>query len=102
MNDIIKLNKRKILFFFSATSLPGLKGAWSNQGCQLSKEQNYDDYVTCECNHLTNFALLLDVSQTALNAKALSIVTTIGCGVSLFGLVLTVAVYLCFGYEHYH
>ena len=87
-------------FFFSATSIPGLRGAWSNQGCKRSKEQNYQDYVTCECSHLTNFALLLDVSQTAINTKALSIVTKIGCGLSLLGLLLTITVYLCFGYEH--
>ena len=96
-----KIEHEKNVAFFLATSLRGLKGAWSNQGCQLSKEQNYENYVTCECNHLTNFALLLDVSQTAINTKALSIVTTIGCGVSLFGLALTVTVHLCFRYERY-
>lgn len=96
------IEHEKNVVFFSATAVPGLKGAWSNQGCQRSKEQNYEDYVTCECNHLTNFALLLDVSQTSVNTEAISVVTTIGCGMSLFGLALTVTVYLCLGYEHYY
>ena len=97
-----KIKHEKNVVFFSATSVSGLKGAWSNQGCQRFKEQNYEDYVTCECNRLTNFALLLDVSQASINSEAISIVTTIGCGVSLIGLWLTVIVYLCIGYEHYH
>ena len=62
----------------------------------MSNIQRYDDFITCECDHLTNFALLLDVSQTGINTKALSIVTLVGCGVSLLGLGLTVAVYLHF------
>lgn len=33
---------------------------WSEEGCELVKAENSS--VTCECNHLTNFAILM-VSQ---------------------------------------
>ena len=75
-----------------------MAGAWSSEGCRRAKVQRYEGYVICECNHLTNFALLLDVSQkdSFVNTKELSIVTLIGCGMSLAGLGITVAVYWYF------
>ena len=76
-------------------SIPGVIGSWSNEGCNVSKTQAYKGFVTCECDHLTNFALLLDVSQKREQSKALSIITWIGCGISLLGLTLTIITYLC-------
>ena len=35
-------------------------GGWSKDGCELASHRN--DTVTCECNHLTNFAVLMDPS----------------------------------------
>ena len=87
---------REALAFNLATSIPGVFGAWSNKGCNVSKIQKYDGYLTCECDHLTNFALLLDVSQARAKPLALSIVTWIGCGISMLGLVLTIITYSCF------
>ena len=95
---IIKKRIRKTISFNLATSIDGVFGAWSGKGCIKSKVQKYDGYLTCECKHLTNFALLLDVSQKKANPLALSIVTWIGCGVSMLGLVLTIISYLCFKY----
>ena len=34
-------------------------GDWSSNGCRLVRDNATEDSVTCECNHLTNFALLL-------------------------------------------
>ena len=62
-------------------------GAWSSKGCKLIKVAN--NIAECECNHLTNFALLIDTSQSEKNPLALQIVTWIGCGISLAGLFLT-------------
>ena len=93
---------REALAFNLATSIPGVFGAWSNKGCNVSKIQKYDGYLTCECDHLTNFALLLDISQTRSNKFSsdnklgISIVTWIGCGVSMLGLVLTIITFSCF------
>ena len=73
----------------------------------MSETQKYDGYLTCECDHLTNFALLMDISQTRKNVHlasgdpsgttiALSVVTRVGCGISIFGLALTIINYLYF------
>ena len=35
-------------------------GGWSTKGCRRSRY--VDETVTCECDHLTNFAVLLDTS----------------------------------------
>lgn len=81
---------------YLVTSFPGIKGGWSSKGCKKSTVQKYEGYITCECNHLTNFALLLDVSQRGSKARELSIVTWIGCGMSVRGLVMTIITYLFF------
>ena len=35
-------------------------GGWSTEGCWLASSEN--GTVTCECDHLTNFAILMDTS----------------------------------------
>ena len=35
-------------------------GGWSTDGCQLASPANGS--VTCECDHLTNFAVLMDTT----------------------------------------
>ena len=62
-------------------------GGWSSKGCNLIKVTN--NFVECECNHLTNFALLIDTSQSGNNPLVLQIITWIGCLISLAGLFLT-------------
>eukprot|EP00111_Clytia_hemisphaerica_P004274 TCONS_00012210-protein len=68
---------------------------WSDQGCKTVNQTI--DHVICQCNHLTNFAILFDVQQTAQHSpssKGLEIMTKIGCGVSIAGLTLTVFFHL--------
>ena len=62
-------------------------GRWASEGCKLIKVAN--NVAECECNHLTNFALLIDTSQSGKNPVTLQIITWIGCGTSLAGLCLT-------------
>ncbi|XP_052833205.1 adhesion G-protein coupled receptor G6 isoform X2 [Octopus bimaculoides] len=77
---------------------PGGDTQWSTTGCNIS----YDDpgkRVLCSCNHLTNFALLMDVSQKEGNIKntqPLSIISNIGCGISLVCLILTIIIHVFF------
>lgn len=42
-------------------------GDWSQEGCSL-KEVN-STHVTCQCDHLTNFAVLMDVSGVEVSIK---------------------------------
>jgi hypothetical protein len=43
--------------YFRATD--GQYGEWSTQGCELDEEHSSSSKTVCLCNHLTNFALLL-------------------------------------------
>ena len=58
-----------------------------------------DGMHQCRCDHLTNFAILLDVTGKGtpkVAALALSIVTYIGCGVSLLSLVIIFLTFVIF------
>ncbi|XP_067675291.1 adhesion G-protein coupled receptor G6-like isoform X2 [Haliotis asinina] len=73
---------------------------WSTDGCEV-KEDVKDTYTVCACNHLTNFALLMDVYEGGTNISetdrvALSFISYIGCGVSLLCLLLTLLTYIMF------
>ncbi|GAB1600565.1 adhesion G protein-coupled receptor L3-like [Argonauta hians] len=60
---------------------------WSQKGCKMI---NSDVYQTkCRCNHLTNFAILMDVEGIKLSythQNALRIITYVGCSISMIGL----------------
>ena len=44
--------------------------AWSTEGCQTYPGK-LPDTIRCECKHLTNFALLIDVNQSGSNPMSL-------------------------------
>lgn len=72
---------------------------WSSEGCGIVTSS--PDMTQCGCNHLTNFALLMDVYQegtglSSLDREILSYISYIGCGVSLAALLLTLATYALF------
>ncbi|XP_048860576.1 adhesion G protein-coupled receptor F5-like isoform X2 [Brienomyrus brachyistius] len=59
-------------------------GGWDSTGCQLDSET--DDNVTCSCNHLTSFSILM--SPFVPNSPFLDYITYIGVGISVGCLVL--------------
>jgi latrophilin 2 len=67
---------------------------WSIEGC--SKTNIESDLLTtvCECDHLTNFAALMDTSGREKNIKLKSILTHSCCGLSIIGLFLTIVLNL--------
>ncbi|XP_048860584.1 adhesion G protein-coupled receptor F5-like isoform X2 [Brienomyrus brachyistius] len=69
--------------FWNFTLFNG-SGGWDSTGCQLQSETN--DSVTCSCNHLTSFSILM--SPCTPNSSALDIITYIGVGISMGCLVL--------------
>ncbi|XP_066263884.1 uncharacterized protein [Branchiostoma lanceolatum] len=71
----------------------GEGGAWSTEGCNFVGIDN--DRVVCECNHLTNFAVLMDI-YGGLHSFALDLISKIGIALSITGLVLTLITYLVF------
>ncbi|KAM9743587.1 adhesion G protein-coupled receptor D2 isoform 2-T2 [Menidia menidia] len=77
---------------------PEAGGWWNTKGCEV--ESKHFGYTVCHCNHTTNFALLLQVyeaQRSTENEKALQILTFIGCGVSLCGLLFTFILFIAVG-----
>ncbi|GMR36492.1 hypothetical protein PMAYCL1PPCAC_06687, partial [Pristionchus mayeri] len=69
-------------------------GDWSSSGCSLL---SHDEKSTkCQCDHLTHFALLMDVAGmelSPLDYSLLTLLTRVGCGISICCLLLS---FLCF------
>ncbi|XP_068705871.1 adhesion G-protein coupled receptor D1-like isoform X4 [Montipora foliosa] len=78
-------------------------GSWSSEGCYLLDETSLERTV-CSCNHLTSFAVLMqfpiDSSQQPLISKkdklALSVITYVGCILSMTGELLLILIYVVF------
>lgn len=63
--------------------------AWSDEGCTV--EHTNVTHTLCSCDHLTNFAILMDVQATYLppvHETSLQVITYIGCTISIVCLLL--------------
>ncbi|KAF6736338.1 Adhesion G-protein coupled receptor D2 [Oryzias melastigma] len=77
---------------------PETGGWWNTKGCMVVSR--HYGYTVCYCNHTTNFALLLQVyeaQRSPENEKALQVLTFIGCGVSMCGLLFTFILFIAVG-----
>ncbi|XP_035693583.1 adhesion G protein-coupled receptor L3-like [Branchiostoma floridae] len=68
-------------------------GNWSEEGCKVKK--NATTYTICECTHLTNFAILVDVTGQQ-DLFALHVITYIGCIISILCLFICICIFLGF------
>lgn len=62
-----------------------LGGEWSQDGCRVVSSD--EEKTVCQCDHLTNFAVLMDVTGTKLSRiheMSLRAITYVGCIVSIF------------------
>ncbi|XP_033899167.1 adhesion G-protein coupled receptor G5-like [Acipenser ruthenus] len=66
---------------------------WNESGCKTLKS---DTQTACHCDHLTYFAVLLQISNKPVhNLEAQTNITYIGCGISALCCVLTIGLFLC-------
>ncbi|XP_077388094.1 adhesion G protein-coupled receptor G4a [Festucalex cinctus] len=75
----------------------GGRGGWSKLGCETRPLSPYQ--TKCLCEHLTHFAVLLDVSRSPISeadSQILSVISYVGCGVSALFLGITLLTYLAF------
>ena len=63
---------------------------WSTNGCRFVQINSNRRLSICECNHLTNFAALMDVSGRETDTKVKDILTKVCCGLSILCLILTI------------
>ncbi|KAM8848836.1 adhesion G-protein coupled receptor G6 isoform 2-T5 [Synchiropus picturatus] len=72
-------------------------GGWSSRGCVTQSASS--NQTSCLCDHLTHFALLLDVSRTPIgetDSYILTIISYLGCGLSSIFLGITLVTYIGF------
>lgn len=70
---------------------------WSEEGCRVDFTNH--THTVCLCEHLTNFAILMDVTSIYLppgHQMALQIITYIGCIISIICLVLAIITFQLF------
>ncbi|KAJ0049941.1 hypothetical protein NL108_005256, partial [Boleophthalmus pectinirostris] len=75
----------------------GGRGGWNEKGCETQTTSHYQ--TRCLCDHLTHFAVLLDVSRTPISdidSQILTIISYTGCGISAIFLGVTLLTYLAF------
>ncbi|XP_051841157.1 adhesion G-protein coupled receptor G7 [Antechinus flavipes] len=65
------------------------KDNWDTFGCK-KKPINNSQFVGCQCNHTTNFAVLLNFKRKYNYPDSLNKITKFGCGLSIAGLALTI------------
>ena len=63
---------------------------WSSYGCQYEPIGSSRMVSICQCNHLTNFAALMDVSGRQTNTRAKDILTKVCSGLSIVCLTITI------------
>ncbi|XP_045394793.1 adhesion G-protein coupled receptor G4 [Lemur catta] len=72
-------------------------GGWNSSGCEV-KETNVN-YTICQCDHLTHFGVLMDLSRStvdAVNERVLVLITYTGCGISSIFLGIAMVTYIAF------
>ncbi|XP_027875467.1 cadherin EGF LAG seven-pass G-type receptor 1 isoform X3 [Xiphophorus couchianus] len=79
---------KPVCVFWDHSSSNGNKGGWSSRGCEVLNRNN--SHISCQCNHMTSFAVLMDISKREHGVVLpLKIVTYATVSVSLFLLLLT-------------
>ncbi|XP_039298598.1 latrophilin Cirl isoform X5 [Nilaparvata lugens] len=71
--------------------------AWSEDGCKIAETNK--THTICKCEHLTNFAILMDVHATYLpptHQLTLQVITYIGCIISVICLTLAIITFQLF------
>ncbi|KAM6137729.1 LOW QUALITY PROTEIN: cadherin EGF LAG seven-pass G-type receptor 1 [Pterocles gutturalis] len=79
---------KPVCVFWNHSIMVGGTGAWSSRGCELfSRNQSH---IACQCNHITSFAVLMDISKRE-NGEVLplKIVTYTTVSISLVALLIT-------------
>ncbi|KAL4240964.1 hypothetical protein ACF0H5_001746 [Mactra antiquata] len=83
-----KSNIKRMCSFWNITI-----NAWSDKGCVAV--YNGSKKTICQCNHLTNFAILMSPwTEKNVISQAMDIISIIGCSVSLLGLLITVIIHI--------
>ncbi|XP_022107763.1 adhesion G-protein coupled receptor G7-like isoform X2 [Acanthaster planci] len=89
-NGDTKTMKQTRCVFWDFTLRNGT-GDWSEEGCALNEATN--DVIECHCDHLTNFAILIE--EVIGSSQALHVSSQIGCALCIAFLAITLLASLC-------
>ncbi|KAL4624920.1 cadherin EGF LAG seven-pass G-type receptor 1 [Arapaima gigas] len=79
---------KPVCVFWNHSITAGSAGGWSSKGCELVSRNT--THISCQCNHMTSFAVLMDISKREHgDVLPLKIVTYAALSVSLVALLLT-------------
>lgn len=79
---------KPVCVFWNHTVAIGGTGGWSAKGCEVLNRNN--SHISCQCNHMTSFAVLMDISKREHgDVLPMKIVTYTTVSVSLCLLLLT-------------
>ncbi|XP_047431474.1 cadherin EGF LAG seven-pass G-type receptor 1 isoform X4 [Mugil cephalus] len=79
---------KPVCVFWDHSITIGGTGGWSSKGCEVLNRNN--SHISCQCNHMTSFAVLMDISKREHgDVLPLKIVTYTTVSVSLFLLLVT-------------
>uniref|UniRef100_A0A671R1Z4 Cadherin EGF LAG seven-pass G-type receptor 1-like n=1 Tax=Sinocyclocheilus anshuiensis TaxID=1608454 RepID=A0A671R1Z4_9TELE len=79
---------KPVCVFWNHSITVGGTGAWSSKGCDLISRNH--THISCQCNHMTSFAVLMDISKREHgDVLPLKIVTYTTVSASLLALLLT-------------
>ncbi|XP_071226398.1 adhesion G protein-coupled receptor F4-like isoform X1 [Salvelinus alpinus] len=90
VNKSLTYNPQCVFWNFS---LFNSLGGWDNAGCKVMS--NEEGQVTCHCNHLTSFSILMSSSIPKVIQDALDIITYVGVGISMGSLVICLIIEAC-------
>ncbi|KAH3729507.1 hypothetical protein DPMN_055479 [Dreissena polymorpha] len=69
-------------------------GKWASDGCRVRESNN--SFTVCECDHLTNFAVLMSPFVEADSESIpLRVVSIVGIGLSMLCLLITILIHVC-------
>ncbi|OQV12558.1 hypothetical protein BV898_13202 [Hypsibius exemplaris] len=93
--DSYNPDKNHTCVFWNTTADDG-QGVWQSNGCTLTNQTGR--HITCQCNHLTSFAILVDFFAAEEGAASLppflDALTTAALSLSIIGLLLTIGLIL--------
>ncbi|XP_072051658.1 uncharacterized protein [Amphiura filiformis] len=69
------------------------QGDWSNEGCTLVETMETDRSI-CQCDHLTSFAVLMDVYGQRYSTPILGVMSIVGCAISITALIIALITHL--------
>ncbi|XP_034545192.1 adhesion G-protein coupled receptor G4 isoform X2 [Notolabrus celidotus] len=73
------------------------QGGWNSRGCETRSIS--PNQTSCRCDHLTHFAVLLDIFKgdiSETDSQVLTVISYLGCGISSIFLGITLLTYLAF------